>query len=149
LVAGLYWISIQQLSSVGATYKTVLKWIAGLFGWGFLLYIFGWDRIEAGGIVSVGLMIFSAMLAFFAVYILRNRNADWQQIVSGTIIIIIGFTIATTIAVGAQALSYGIFFGCTFGMIVGMLIISIQRFNRGEGPTSSGDDWTDARPKHL
>jgi hypothetical protein len=155
LVLSLYLISIQQLRSRQVTYKNVLLWIAALCGWAFLLFIFGWARVMTGGILSVSLGLLSALFAFIAVFILRNKSADWQQIISGTILIIIGFTIASTIAVGADALSYGMFFGCLFGMITGMLLISIQRLNSGgrisgkAGRTGEGDEWSDERPENL
>src|SRR5437660_1063434 len=66
LVWGLYFLSINQLRSTTATWKVVLRWIAGLGGWFFVMYIFGWDRIYAGGWSSLGLGLLSAALAFFA-----------------------------------------------------------------------------------
>jgi hypothetical protein len=154
LVWVLYFLAVNQLRSTAASWKVVLRWIAGLGGWFFVMYIFGWDRIKVGGLPSMALGLLSASLAFFSVFIIRDKDANWQQIISGTIIIIIGFTIATTIAIGAQAYSYSIFFGCLGGMILGMLIISIRRMQRapsepsGKSKGSSGE-WKDSRPKEL
>lgn len=148
LVGILYWVSIQQLNRGRTTYRTVLWWIAGLCGWAFSFYLYGWLRIRSEGILPMILAGCSAILALIAVLLVKNRTHDWQQIISGTIIIIMGFTVTLTIAMGATALSYGIVFGCTFGMIMGMLIISIQRLNKNPEPATTGE-WSEARPKSL
>jgi len=148
LMGVLYWFSIQQVNRGKTTYRTVLWWIAGLCGWAFSFYLFGWYRIISGGGFPILTSVGSAFLAFVAVMLLKKKSSDWQQIISGTIIIIMGFFIALTIAKGAQALSYAIVFGCTFGMMLGMLVISIQRLNQAP-ETVTANEWSDERPSGL
>jgi len=149
LMYAFHWIATKQLTNNRHTWKVVLWWFAGVFAWIVLMYLFGWERVAKGGVLSFIFFIFAFFLGGASTYLVTNDKTLFK-IVNGVIKLIILFSVVGT--VGKQENSswgYSIVFGALLGLILGMSLLTSFTVLRNDSQVVESDKGTEDKEDEI
>ncbi|HBY01434.1 MAG TPA: hypothetical protein DEG92_02650 [Rikenellaceae bacterium] len=114
-----YSIAIKRPFKNGATWKTAMFWLICIIGWGFVMFMVVLKYITPGDIIAKLTLILTIILVASIIVILTKKTKVWEQIISGSIIALVGFGVLAAFGTNNQPIGYALITGMIGGAIIG------------------------------